>query len=157
MKLKMLLAGAALVAATGVADAQTATDTFVVRATVVARCSVAAQDLDFGNYDAAAALDATTTITVQCTSGTAYAVALDGGESGDIGNRTMSSGSGLLAYNLFQDSANTILWGDGAEGEELVGVGNGASQVATVYGRIESGQFVSPGVYIDTITTTITY
>jgi len=152
MKLKMLLAGTVLLAATGVAVAQTATDTFVVRATVVARCAVAAEDLDFGNYDAAAALDATTTVTVLCTNGTAYAVALDGGESGD-----MSSGSGLLAYNLFQDNAHTILWGDGAEGEELVGVGNGERQVATVYGRIELGQFVTPGVYIDTITTTITY
>ncbi len=160
--------GSALLAAFGVslfgqADAGTATATFNVTATINPACTIQASELNFGTY-AEAQVDGQSTITVTCTSTTAWEVALNAGSSAGatIGNRRMTGpGPSNLNYGLFTDAARTVTWGDkpALPGQNTVsGFGTGSAQALTVFGRIPGGQgTANPGAYLDTITVTITF
>lgn len=141
--------------------AATATTTFTVNATVLASCLVAATNLDFGVYSPASGTpdDATNTVTATCTPTTDYTIALDGGTSGgDVEARTMTNAVDTLGYALYTTAARTTIWGDGTGATATVaGTGNGTPQAYTVYGRIPISQSVSPGLYADLITVTLTY
>jgi len=160
---RILSAGAMMAAALAErADATTATAQFNVTATVLANCAVSATDLVFGNYSAnsGAALPATSTLSVTCTTGTTYTVALDGGTTAaNVSARTMTDGaSHHLPYGLYTTNAYTSIWGDGtASTVTQAGTGNGSAQSFTVYGRIPASQFVTAGNYTDRITVTVTY
>jgi spore coat protein U-like protein len=58
-----------------------------------------------------------------------------------------------LAYQVFQDAARTINWGN-TTGTELTGTGNAT---VTFYGQILAGQYVAPGTYTDTLSTQTTH
>lgn len=150
--------------ACGAADAATTSTTFSVNATVLASCAISATNLNFGNYDPGSATpdDATSTVSVQCSTGTSYAVSLDAGTTSGstLTSRNMSDGiASTLNYQLYTDAAHTTVWGDGS-GSTLTnsGVGTGSSsQDYTVYGRVPISQFVTSGAYSDTITATVSY
>ena len=139
------------------------TDTFDVTATIIASCSITANDLSFGNYDplSATALDQTSTISVTCSNGADYDIQLSGGISADVNARTMdddATGTNLLNYSLFRDSGRTDNWGVSNGIDTYQGTGTGSAQTITVYGRIPAGQTTPPiGAYTDTITATIEY
>ena len=60
-------------------------------------------------------------MSVRCTNGTAFTVALDAGTTsgGTLAQRLMSNGSGSkVQYNLYTDSADTHIWGDGNGGTQ---------------------------------------
>ncbi len=141
--------------------AGTATTTFNVTATVLQSCAVSASDLAFGSYDAGsgAPVTATTILQVTCTNALAYAVALDGGTTThDPVNRAMSDGTHNLTYGLYTTSGYGTIWGDASAGTSTVsGNGSGMAQPLTVYGRIPTAQFVTPGSYADRVTVTVTY
>lgn len=154
------IATAAAVALLLPASAQTS-DTFDVTANVVTGCIITANDLDFGNYSAVAALptDATSTIQVDCSLGAIFEVALDtGSNGGDYTGRLMTNGVDNLTYNLYLDPLYLTVWGDdtGAT-EDVTGVSLGAPINYTVYGRVTAGQDVSTGAYTDTVTATIAF
>lgn len=136
----------------------TATTQLSVSATVLALCVIVATPLAFGIYSSAA-LDATATITVTCTPTTTYNVGLDPGlgTGATVSSRTMTNTVSTLNYSLFRDSARTNNWGQTVGTDTLSGVGSGLPQVLTVYGRVPANQVVSPGIYGDTVTATITY
>ncbi len=157
-----LSAGLAFVPPNFAYAASTKTTSFTVSATVLASCSVSATNLSFGNYTASSGtnLDATSTVSVTCTNGQAYTIALDGGSvAADVSARTMSDGAAhTLAYSLYTDAGRTTLWGDGTSGTSTVaGTGDGTQQDATVYGRIAASQFAAAGSYTDTVTVTVSY
>ena len=143
--------------------AATQNDSFDVTATIVASCSITANDLAFGNYDPLSVtdLDQTATISVTCSSGATYDIQLSAGLSGNVAARTMdddATGTNLLNYSLFIDSGRTNNWGVTNGTDTYQGTGTGAAQVVTVYGRIPAGQTTPPvGTYADTITATIEY
>ena len=143
--------------------AATQSDTFDVTATIIASCSITANDLAFGNYDPLSVtnLDQTTTINVTCSNGAAYDIQLSGGLSTNVAARTMdddATGTNFLNYSLFYDAARTNNWGVTNGTDTYQGTGSGAAQVITVYGRIAAGQTTPPvGAYTDTITATIEY
>lgn len=155
----------ALMACVGASGSNAATqnDTFDVTATIVASCSISANDLAFGNYDPLSVtdLDQTTTISVTCSSGATYDIQLSGGLSANVAARSMdddATGTNLLNYSLFTDSGRTNNWGVTNGTDTYQGTGTGAAQVVTVYGRIPAGQTTLPvGTYADTITATIEY
>src|SRR5579859_2573612 len=93
----------------------TKTATFTVQATVISDCSIInAPNINFGNVGVMTAnLDITSTLTVSCTPGTTYTLALDGGSvSGStVANRLMSQGANTLQYQLYRDSGRTQTWG----------------------------------------------
>jgi spore coat protein U-like protein len=148
-------------AAAPIALAATSTTTFQVTATVLSVCGVSATNLAFGNYDASSGTpnDASSTVTATCTNGETYDVGLDvgTGAGATYAVRRMTNGGNTLDYSLYQDAARTTVWGETIGVDTVAGVGNGAAQNLTVYGRIPINQYVASGAYTDTITVTLTY
>jgi spore coat protein U-like protein len=148
------------------ADAGSAGGSFQVQATVVSACTVSGSLMNFGAaidpLAASVPLDASSTLTVQCTNTTPYSVALNAGlNAGGAANftsRAMKSGSNTLGYQLYLDAGRSSIWGDGT-GTSLpvTGTGSGSNQSLTIYGRVPSLSGVIPGAYTDTVTVTISY
>jgi spore coat protein U-like protein len=142
-----------------VAQANPATTTFGVSATVLKDCVVSATALGFGNYTGAL-VNASSTVTVTCTSGTTYTVGLNQGLATGalVTTRQMAitQPAGALNYSLLTGSYTGTNWGN-TSGSWVSGTGNAAPQPLTVYGVIPAGQYVTPGSYTDTITATVTY
>lgn len=134
---------------------------FDVTATVINNCNISATNVSFAATGVlGTALNATGTITAQCTNGDAYQIALDGGSSGNLAARQMqrSGGGGAVNYQLYVDSAHTTAWGDGTGGTAMVtGTGSGNQQGINVYGVVPAQNTPAPGSYSDTITATISF
>jgi spore coat protein U-like protein len=140
------------------AQAATANATMAVSATVQASCSISANALSFGTYTSAQ-LDASTTLSVNCTNTTSYNIGLDvgGGSGATVASRKMANGSQLLNYTVYSDTNRATVWGSTVGSNVVYGTGSGAAQTINVYGRIPAGQLPTPGSYTDTLTATITY
>ncbi|WP_372865147.1 spore coat U domain-containing protein [Spongiibacter sp.] len=152
------------VLASASAFAATTTTTFSVTATVVDSCSVSAANLAFGNVAPVNNLniDATGSVTVTCSLGTSYAVALDDGTNssdGSVNTRRMTDGlSNYLSYQMYTDVGRTDVWGETSGTDDVTGTGTGLSVPIVVYGRIASGQQeTQTGSYTDTVNVTVTY
>jgi spore coat protein U-like protein len=158
-----------LLAAAGGAQALTASNTFNVTANVAANCQVSGTDLAFGAFTGAANVDSTSTITVNCSNGAPYSLALDVGTGGgSFAARQLAKTSGppapgVLVYNLYRDTARTEIWGDGVAASTFTvggtGTGVGNALPHTVYGRLPSAGNSNPvvGGYSSIVTVTITY
>jgi spore coat protein U-like protein len=86
------------------------------------------------------------------------------GGSASYAARTMAYGTSRLAYNLYQDSGRSMVFGDGSNGtvDSSASMTLTALGVATlnfpVYGRVFGAQTTMvPGAYSDTIVVTLTY
>ena len=155
---RLWAAAAALSGLAGIAVAGTDTDQLTVTATVQSGCALTGGSLDFGQYTSGQQnnLDVTGSINyVNCAAGN-LTFALDGGGSGDVNNRKMSSASNKLIYQIFRDPNRTANWGTGtaAAVTQLLTAQSGK---INVYGRIPSGQAVPAGTYTDTVTITLTF
>lgn len=142
------------------ARAATAVGNFQIQINIQANCVVvSASDLNFGNTGVLSAnIDSTSTISVQCTTSTPYAIGLNQGvNGGSVTTRQMAGSGGLINYSLFRDSGRTQNWGSTAGTDTVAGVGNGAAQNYTVYGRVPAQTTPAPALYTDTITVTVTY
>ncbi|MFN4184601.1 MAG: spore coat U domain-containing protein [Hyphomonas sp.] len=153
--IRKLMAVAALAACGQGAYAATATGTLDVQATVVNTCVVLTTPVVF----AGVGLDEVTangSITVNCTNTSAFTVALDGGDSGNISARTLTHASlpASFNYQLYTDAGLTTVWGDGVTGSQADGAG--PSQTLTVYGRTTSTPDTA-GAYSDEVQVTVTY
>lgn len=131
---------------------------------VISACIVSGTTLDFGGAISpvgAAPVDATSTLTVQCTANTPYTVSLDAGtNAGGAANfaaRAMRSGSRLVSYQLYLNAGRTTVWGNGTGSSVHSGSGTGGTQTLTVYGRLPSLTGAVPGTYTDTVTIIVTY
>jgi spore coat protein U-like protein len=139
------------------------TDTRTVQVTlqqVSQGCGIGANSLNFGMYSGTV-LNATTTIQVACTSGTAYNVGLSVGTASGATvtkrSMTLSGGTALLGYALYSNAGYSTNWGYTIGSDTVTGTGNNGIQNLTVYGRIPAGQSVAVGNYADTIIATLTY
>ena len=120
--------------------------------------------VSFGRYDslAAAPLDSLGTIVVHCTGASASVTySLTAGSSGAFIPRTLTGpATHKLDFNLYLDSAHTVVWGDGTSGTSLYGpisVAQDTDNTAFIYGRMPPGQAVPAGVYVETLTLLITF
>ena len=138
----------------------TITTRFTVSAAVGAACSLSATDLAFGNYSGSP-IDATSTISVNCTNATPYNVGLDTGiaPGATVTNRSMTGpGPAQLNYKLLSDAARTVNWGNTVGIDTVSGTGTGTPQLLTVYGQLPANETgLQPGTYSDMITATITF
>lgn len=134
---------------------------FLVSATVVSNCFVSASPLNFGNSVGllTSVVTATTSLGVQCSYNTAYNVGLDGGQNsgGNINARKMVRGASSIAYQLYQNSGRTTVWGNAVGTNTVAGTGNGNTQSLTVYGSVPAQVTPPAGTYNDTITVAVTY
>lgn len=157
--------GACLAAAAALAcpDAQAAAD-----------CAASTIPVAFGAYDplATAPLDSAGRVTVVCTytaggtSQVSFIASLSPGNSGTYTQRRLRDGTAFLLYNLYSDTARSLIWGDGRNGTTAAsgsftigpGVGNRRREANfAVYGRIPAQQDVLPGNYSDSIIVTLTF
>ncbi|MDX3805180.1 MAG: spore coat U domain-containing protein [Bosea sp. (in: a-proteobacteria)] len=142
------------------AESATAVGNFQVQINIQANCAViSASDLNFGNTGVLSTnIDSTSNISVQCTTSTPYTIGLNQGvNGGSVTTRQMAGSGGLINYSLFRDSGRTQNWGSTAGTDTVAGVGNGAAQNYTVYGRVPAQTTPAPALYTDTITVTVTY
>ena len=157
---------AALAFGAAPSNAANTTNNLNVSATVVASCVVSGATLSFGSAidptSASVPIDASTTMTVICTSTTPYSVAFNAGtNAGGASNfsaRAVKSGTHTIGYQLYSDNLRTTVWGDGTStSSTLAGTGTGSNQSLTIYGRMPSVTGAVPGSYTDTVTVTVTY
>lgn len=129
-----------------------------VTGTVTPTCTISAGNLNFGNYTNAT-VDATTTLTANCTNATTYQIGADLGQHSRFNNRFMAGPtSSGLQYHLYTSSSRTQELGTTSGTNEIPGTGIGAAQAIPVYGRVNGNHpEVAPGVYNDLVTVTITY
>lgn len=153
---RLALTAIATLLTQGAAQAETASSNFQVGVDVVATCSISAADMTFSQITTGttSANDAASDITVNCSDGAPYSVALSNG-SNYSGGRRLTNGTTFINYALYQDPNRSSSW-DNAN--RLNFVGTGSNQTHTVYGRILAGQSVpNMGSYADTIVATVTY
>lgn len=160
--LKKLLAKAAIaVLFVGAADAATTTTTFTVQMTITSSCIInSASTLDFGSAGVLSAnVDQTSTIQVQCTNTTPYNIGLDEGvgAGATVAARKMSNGADTVTYSLYSNAGRTTVWGDTVGIDTVSGMGSGAAQGYTVYGRVPPQTTPAAASYTDTVTVTVTY
>jgi len=129
----------------------------VTPAAYSAGCSVSTSGLNFGNYDVFSTLDneITGSIDVSCQASTTYSISLSSG-FGTYASRSMTSGTNVLAYNLYIDPTRLTIWGDGSSGTSTVS-GSGTTGSSPVFGRIPARQNAFVGTYSDIVTVTVTF
>ena len=150
------LAAAALAFGMSGADAfNTQTSNLSVSFTATATCATGGGSLNFGAATPgtlAAVIRATGSITVTCSDGTPYSVALDNGQHFAEPLRQMHANvSDLLGYKLSSSALGDNIINFGPR------TGTGSSESLPVYGEIQSGQTVVAGSYSDTVSITVSY
>jgi len=115
-------------------------------------CTLTDTNMNFGTYTGAV-LNGTSTGVVTCSGSWNIPLNAGTGAGATETTRYMTGPNGAeLAYQVFQDAARTINWGN-TTGTELTGTGNAN---ITFYGQIPAGQYVAPGTYTDTLSTQTT-
>jgi spore coat protein U-like protein len=141
----------------------TATAGMPVRMEIVASCSVSAADLNFGAYSprSQTPLQGQTTIELVCGGPVTAEVSLDqgSGAGATTTNRRMEQDTGTdrLDYDLYQDPARTVHWGDRSGRDTLEVQMTGVTLSIPVYGQVPGGQRARDGTYSDTVTVRVTY
>lgn len=117
--------------------------------------------LNFGTYDPFSPVPLDTTGQVQfiCRGrNRPVTIQLSQGGSNSFAPRQMSNGSDRLNYNLYLDANRSLIWGDGTEGTQQQGPFiPGNLNTLTIYGRIPAQQWVTPGLYTDSLRLTIIF
>jgi spore coat protein U-like protein len=150
------------------ANAATTTGTLTVTAAVAAVCNVGNATLAFGTYNpGGGAVNQTTTIAVRCTRLTPFTVGLNGGGSGNISARQMSSTgtpAEKLDYQLYSDAGRLTVWGNSAgtwQSGTGAGMGVGNAVNFTVYGQVPDSVANQAAAaladFTDSVTITVTY
>jgi spore coat protein U-like protein len=144
--------------------------TLPVADSVTAGCSVTASNIGLGAVASTATnVSGSGTITIQCNPSTKYFVGLapSNGNVNGAGTMTGSAGNGSsVPYQLYQDSAHSIIWGNTANSTSPGngtggnsgngGHGNGNAQGYSVYVLVPSANY-PPDNYMDTVTVTVNF
>lgn len=134
-------------------------------------CMASTAPIAFGNLfsNSATAISTTGTVTVTCnpgvlTIGVNYTVTLSVGGGGSLyANRSMGNTGPRLKYQIYTDSARTMIWGDGSAGTSFIsdgytiGILFPITRNYTSYGLIPAAQIVSVGMFTDMVVVTLTY
>jgi spore coat protein U-like protein len=154
---------------------QTRTATFMVSVMVDNDCRISSSNpLEFGHVAPAlntstgtwlAAADWITHFSVICSKNTRYMLYLDQGSAANstVSRRLMSGATpgntDQLQYQLYLDPTYSTIWGNGASGSAngVSGIGSGAPQPYSVYGRILQQEIPNPDLYSSMITALLTF
>jgi len=150
-----------VVSATSV-GAATTSDTFTAQIVITEDCDiVSAGNLDFGSEGVLASnIDASSTLSVQCTNSTTYDIGLSAGlgSGATTTTRKMMSGTEFVDYQLFSDSGRSTNWGNSiAGGDTVSSTGDGSANSHIIYGRVPAQSTPSAGTYLDTVTVEVTF
>ncbi|WP_447864307.1 spore coat protein U domain-containing protein [Kluyvera sichuanensis] len=136
------------------------TDQISATATVKNGCEIVSVDsMEFGSKSPAEAdtLQASSTadISIQCPTGTTYAVGIGRGLHADGNARQLCHDGECVSYGLYQDAAHAVEWSP--DNPEKQYSGDGQPQNLVVYGDVPAQKWPSAGVYSDTVVITLTY
>jgi spore coat protein U-like protein len=141
-----------------------ATASLSVSASVSKNCTITTAPIAFGAYDpvtlnATAPLDSTGTVTVTCTKGAPAKVGLNPGGNAQGTTRRMLGGTAeYLTYELYQDPAHAVVWGDTATTAlDIPAAPNQNPRSFSVYGRVAAAQAAAVGNYTDTVVATVNF
>jgi len=141
----------------GLANADSQTGNLNVSASVNSVCSVGTSTLSFGTYDPSSGtdLDAQGIVSITCTLGTSYTVALDLGAQPNGSVRRMIHGTYYLNYEIYKDSGRLTIWNSS---NTVSGTGTGSADSIPAYGRVPKQQpSIGSGSYSDTVLITVNY
>lgn len=174
--MKKILLAAAVFAAVGfgtTASANVATGTFTVSLTVNKTCSVttsSSSNITFTSVNAGTApTSANGSFSVNCSNTTPFYVGLaPQNVTSTTGVGTMKgtgSNTSTIAYQLYQNSGLTTVWGNTAtttsagNGVSGTGAGMGGSKAIaeTVYAAVTGSTDVTPDTYSDTVTINVNF
>ena len=98
-------------------------------------------------------------VTVQCTAGASYTVALDNGLNFSGTRRVANAAQTVFVpYQLYQDSGFSLPWGASQGVNTKAQTGTGLNQSLSVYGMIPAQATTpAPGSYSDTVVVTVTF
>ena len=139
--------------------------TLHVQATVANNCTVTANGpASFGTVPSSATnLTASTSIGVDCPSGTAYRIGLAPSNGNTAGAGVLSGSSGNTdhpPYQLRSASSSGPIWGNTATatstGNGVAGTGNGSVQTFSIYITAPSANYTPDG-YSDTVTVNLNF
>lgn len=158
---RLFLAGAAALSVpSAAAAAEGVTASLAVSATVERTCSVSVSPVAFGSVRPGEAREASGSLEVACTPGTAWTASADvgTGPGASHARRKMSGSRGQIAYSLYPAGERNP-WGDGSGSSATIGdTGTGERRSYPIRGRISGGQDDLPsGEYSDLVTVTISY
>lgn len=151
-----------LVAALVPARALTSTTNLAVTATVAATVQVTLPPVSLPSVDAGAGTSAPSSFTVTLPAGLSVAIRAGQGLNPDTSStgaaplRRMSANGVFLLYQIYQNAALTIPWGE-TGGAAIAITGSGAPIAVNFYLRVLPGQNAPAGTYSDTITLTLEY
>jgi spore coat protein U-like protein len=118
-------------------------------------------NINFGTYSGGA-LAATSDFQFTCTPSVATAtLKLSRGSAPSYTPRQMphtTAPAATLDYNLYRDSAHTIIWGDGTGGTQYLTFNPAPGNrqfTGTIFGNLPAGSNVPTGTYTDTIAATL--
>jgi spore coat protein U-like protein len=122
-------------------------------------CTVGEGSIAFGSllgFASTATLNTSGAFTITCTTNAPFVLALDKGLGQSIRSRsmTLSGGNATIRYQIYQDAAHSIIFGDGTAGSAWSGVGTGTAQLVQLFGQIPSQNIAAVGVYTDSISVT---
>jgi spore coat protein U-like protein len=151
-----------LVATSAFAGSVATTNTNNITASVAPKCTIGAFAIAFGAYDpfAAAPLDQTGTVSINCTKGTSGVISMNlGANALGIVRRMQDTGAAgnFLTYEIYNDSTRTTVWNAVATVTLGPSVSKNTALTATAYGRVAAGQDVQTLNYQDTIIATVTF
>jgi spore coat protein U-like protein len=169
----LLAGGTPVWANTGVND-QSTTQSFQISAHVEPGCVLGSGATDTNSFGTinfgrlgqlATDLNVTSTsgsgsVVLQCTPDTPIAIAIDAGRNGRAGERHLAKGSESLRYQLYQDSAFSIVWGDNSGVGQVMSMSfpSTGAQTLPIYARLfRAAVLPSAGIYTDVVTVTVTY
>ena len=144
------------------AIAATATGSFNVQVIIQESCTVTSASstlLDFGTQGLLnAVVNASTTISAQCTSGTDYDISLGQGQNASRRMRLLATAN-FVDYELYTDAARTVIWPAVAGTAPYANIANGTSQNYTVYGQIpvQTTPPANATAYTDVVAITVTF
>jgi spore coat protein U-like protein len=130
--------------------------TLQVSVTVVTSCIVSTTSVVFGN-SSGALKDFTGGVSVTCTNGMPYTIALDAGSGSGatVASRKLTNAaqaSQTFNYLFYQDSTYRVVWGNTTGTDTVDSTGTGSAQSFSVYGRIFTDQYLEAGAYVGTVT-----
>ncbi|MCP3750520.1 spore coat U domain-containing protein [Pseudomonas sp. SBB6] len=143
------------------------TSTFQVSATVASGCLVVGGvsnygNLDFGSYSALSTSSVSTalggtTVTLQCTPGVSLSMSVDAGLNSASGTRNLkrSSGTSLVAYQLFRDAGFSQSLG--INQSVAVSYSDPAAISLPVYARAQLTGTLPAGSYTDVVQVVLTF
>lgn len=130
-------------------------------ATLDASCNVSSGNVGFGSVGALSAnVDATGSVSVQCTNTTPYRISLNwglGAGAGPLSRRMTGPSSNVVAYTIYRDAGRTQEWGNTLGTTTVDSTGTGSTQTHTGYARVAPQTTPPAGSYSDTIIATVNY